>query len=414
MVFLISFTFYAQRDTAQVVIGNRQNAPEVLAKPYVILITTDGFRSDYAEKYQAKNILSMKQRGVSAAALIPSYPSITFPNHWTLITGLYPSHHGLVDNNFYDYNRNKSYSMGNLENVEDGSWYGGMPLWSSAEKQGMLAASLMWPGSTTDAGGIRPTYYYHYQEKWSPDEKVDKVINWLKLPPERRPHFITLYFPDVDSSGHYFGPDSPETEKAVQMVDAAVGKLQEKIQQLGLRNVNIIFLSDHGMVEVDRENPLEIPAMLLDKNRFDFVNSQTLLRITVKNPAEILPVFRELKKHKTRDYEVYLAKRFPRKLKYATRDDRYNRMGQIYLLPKVHKIFLQKNQKTTIGKHGYNPYKVPEMKATFIASGPQFKQSKTIGEFKNVNLYPIVAEILGLKITTPIDGKSCTAKKILK
>ncbi|MDQ0783254.1 ectonucleotide pyrophosphatase/phosphodiesterase [Chryseobacterium sp. W4I1] len=417
VLLFFSLAIYAQQayiDTAQVVVPGRINNAEAQAKPYVIMISTDGFRYDYAKKYHAENLLKLASGGVQAEAMIPSYPSITFPNHWSLITGLYPSHHGLIDNFFYDYKRKEPYAMSNKKNAEDGSWYGGTPLWALAEKQGMVSASLMWVGSASDAGGMRPSYYYPYHEKFKPAEKVEKVVNWLKLPAEKRPHFISLYFPEVDGSGHHFGPDSKETDDAVHLIDGAIGELVQKVNGLGLKNVNFIFVSDHGMIKVDGGTPLEIPAMLFDKNRFDFYNSQTLLRVYVKNPAEVKTVYKELKASKTDDYEVYLDKKLPKYLHFATRDDRYNRIGQILLIPKAPKIFLEKGKKTSVGKHGYNPRIVPEMKATFYAWGPEFKNNVVVDEFANVNVYPLVTEILGLKTDQPIDGKLKVLKKTLK
>jgi predicted AlkP superfamily pyrophosphatase or phosphodiesterase len=400
-------------DTAQVIIPNRFNNAEAMKKPYVIMISTDGFRYDYAKKYNAENLLKYSNEGVQAKAMIPSYPSITFPNHWSLITGLYPSHHGLIDNYFYDYKRKEKYAMSNKQNAEDGSWYGGTPLWVLAEKQGTISASLQWVGSASDAGGIRPTYYYHYHEKFSPSEKVNKVINWLKLPEEQRPHFISLYFPEVDGAGHHFGPESKETEAAVHLIDEAIGSLVQRVKDLGLKNVNFIFVSDHGMIQVDGGNPLEIPQILTDKNRFDYYNSQTLLRVYVKNSKEVKSVFKELKANKTDDYEVYLDKKLPKYLHFATRDDNYHRIGQILLIPKAPKVFLKKSQKTSAGKHGYDPKLVSEMKATFLAWGPAFNNHLIINEFENVNVYPLVTEILGLKINESIDGELRVLKPIL-
>lgn len=417
LLLFISVTIFAQQaptDTAQIVVPGRQNSIEAQSKPYVIMISTDGFRYDYAKKYNAENLLKLSNSGVKADAMIPSYPSITFPNHWSLITGLYPAHHGLIDNFFYDYKRKETYAMSNKKNAEDGSWYGGIPLWGLAEKQGIVSASLMWVGSASDAGGMRPTYYYPYHEKFTPSEKVEKVISWLKLPDDKRPHFISLYFPEVDGSGHHYGPDTKETETAVHLIDQAIGELVQKVNALGLKNVNFVFVSDHGMIKVDGGTPLEIPAMLFDKNRFDFYNSQTLLRVYVKNPDEVKTVYKELKARKTDDYEVYLDKKLPKYLHFAAKDDQYNRIGQILLLPKAPKIFLEKGKKTSVGKHGYNPRIVPEMKATFYAWGPEFKNNFEIGEFVNVNVYPLVAEVLGLKIEQPIDGKIKVLKKILK
>jgi len=417
VLLFFSLAIFAQQaniDTAQVVVPGRINNAEAQAKPYVIMISTDGFRYDYAKKYHAENLLKLASGGVQAEAMIPSYPSITFPNHWSLITGLYPSHHGLIDNFFYDYKRKEPYAMSNKKNAEDGSWYGGTPLWALAEKQGVVSASLMWVGSASDAGGMRPSYYYPYHEKFKPAEKVEKVVNWLKLPAEKRPHFISLYFPEVDGSGHHFGPDSKETDDAVHLIDNAIGELVQKINGLELKNVNFIFVSDHGMIKVDGGTPLEIPAMLFDKNRFDFYNSQTLLRVYVKNPAEVKTVYKELEASKTDDYEVYLDKKLPKYLHFAKRDDRYNRIGQILLIPKAPKIFLEKGKKTSVGKHGYNPKVVPEMKATFFAWGPEFKNNVVVDEFANVNVYPLVTEILGLKTDQPIDGKLKVLKKTLK
>ena len=411
---VLSVLGFSQNDTAQIVVADRKNTPQTLTKPYVILISADGFRYDYAKKYHAKNILKLAEKGVSAKAIIPSYPSITGPNHYTMITGLFPSHTGFVDNYFYDKKRNDLFGMSMQSKISDGSWLGGIPLWSLAEQQGMLAASLFWVASNSDAGGTRPTYYYNYHEKFTADEKINIVLNWLKLPEEKRPHFITFYFPEVDKNGHLYGSESLEVQNAVQFVDDAIGKLIEKVNELQLPNVNFIFVSDHGMIDVDIEDTLEIPALLQDKNRFIINNSQTLLRITLKNESEVNQVYRELKKNKTKDYKVYLTEKFPKRLHYRTADDRFNRIGQILLVPHAPKIFLEPNARKTPGKHGYNPFKVPEMRATFAASGPAFKEGKKIGRFRNVNLYPMVAEILGLKVSQTIDGSPKTAKKVLK
>lgn len=415
-IFIFSFSFSQNKsaDTAQVITPNRFNSTEAVEKPYLIFISTDGFRYDYAKKYHAENLLKFSNQGVSAKAMLPSFPSITFPNHWSIITGLYPSHHGLVDNFFYDYSRKEFYAMSKKENAEDGSWYGGIPLWSLAEQQGMVTASLQWVGSASDAGKTRPTYYYHYHEKFTPEEKINKVVNWLKLPEDVRPHFISLYFPEVDAAGHHYGPESEETKNAVKLVDNAIGNLVEKVNQLGLKNVNFIFVSDHGMIKVDKENPLSIPEILLDKDRFDIFNSQTLLRVVVKNPNEIKTVYHQLKASKTDDYKVILTKRFPRKLHYGTKDDKYNRIGHILLVSNAPKIFLEKGKSTSVGKHGYNPRITPEMKAVFYAWGDVFKNNIEISEFSNVNIYPLVAEILGLKVYQTIDGSPKTAKKVLK
>lgn len=411
---ILGFSQKKTIDTTQHVVPHRINSVSTFNKPYVILISADGFRYDYAQKYKAKNILKLATEGVQAKAMIPSYPSITGPNHYALITGMYPSHNGFVDNWFYDFKKNDLFGMSQQKKISDGSWLGGIPLWVLAEEQGLLSAPLFWVAANADVNGVRPTYYYDYHEEFTIEQKIKIVTDWLQLPEEKRPHFITFYFPEVDKNGHLFGVESAETEQAVRFVDESVGKLIEAIDQLKLPNVNYIFVSDHGMINVDIQNPLQIPEILKDEARFLYFNSQTLLRIHVKNKSEVKSVYRQLKKQKTDDYEVFLAQHFPRKLRYATRNDRFNRIGEILLVPKAPKIFLEKNSKVTLGKHGYPPEKVSEMLAVFYAKGSAFRKGITVEAFKNVDLYPIITEILGLHYEHRIDGSRKTAKKVLK
>src|SRR5580704_11287724 len=221
------------------------------AKPYVILVSLDGFRYDYTRKYAAPNISAMGTRGASAPdGMIPAYPSVTFPNHLTIVTGLYPEHHGIVGNVFYDPARKQIYSYRDPAAETDGTWYGGTPLWVLAEQQGMRAACFFWPGSEADIQGVRPAYYMKYDTKFPNRARVEQVLAWLRSPPERRPHFITLYFSDVDSAGHAHGPDSPEVAAAVREVDDEVGRLVAGVAKLNLR-VDVIVVADHGMAKVE-------------------------------------------------------------------------------------------------------------------------------------------------------------------
>lgn len=415
ILLVLNYWAFAQKkpvDTAQKIEQGRENAVQQQDKPYVILISADGFRYDYIEKFNAKNLKNIAQENVWAEkGMYPSYPSITFPNHYTLATGLYPAHHGIVDNVFYDPNRDEMYIIGS-ETIKDGSWYKGKPLWSLAESQGMLSASLFWVGSESDAGGIRPSYWYAYHEKFSDDDKIQIIKDWLTLPEEKRPHFITLYFPEVDHMGHGFGPDSKETAASVLYVDLAIKKLSQELATLNLP-INFVFVSDHGMIAVEESEYITMPE--IDKDKFVVVNSNTLARITAKNQADVLPLYKELKKNKTKDYKVYLAENFTKKYHYSSKDDPSRRVGDIILVPKGAKaLYSPERRKPSLGKHGYSHCKVPEMKATFIAWGPAFKENKKIASFDNVHIYPLIAEILGLEIQHPIDGKLKVLKKVLK
>ncbi|MGC1594375.1 MAG: ectonucleotide pyrophosphatase/phosphodiesterase, partial [Candidatus Acidiferrales bacterium] len=211
---------------APIVVDHGPNSAEQQAKHYVILVSLDGFRYGYARKYDAHNLQALGERGASAPdGMIPAYPSITFPNHYTIVTGLYPEHHGIVGNVFYDPTRKQVYSYRDPQAESDGTWYGGTPLWVLAEEQGMRAACFFWPGSEADIQGVRPSYYMKYDAKYPNEKRVEQVLAWLRLPAAQQPHFITLYFSDVDSAGHAHGPDSEEVAGAVHEVDKEVGRL---------------------------------------------------------------------------------------------------------------------------------------------------------------------------------------------
>jgi len=399
----------APLDTAQHINTNTKNSIDQQKKPYVILISADGFRHDYAKKYNATNLLALSKDGVQAESMIPSYPSVTFPNHYSIATGLYPAHHGLVNNTFYDKKKNAKYSMGAKDKVRDGSWYSGTPLWVLAEQQQMLAANMFWVGSEAAIKDTRATYYYDFNEKISVDQRIQTVKEWLSLPEERRPHFITFYVSEPDHAGHSYGPEAPETERAVKMVDSIIYKLTETVRSTGLP-VNYVFVSDHGMTAVDRENPIPTPKEI-DMEKFTIPSSGTMMDIQAKNKADILPLYNELKKV-AKDYDVYLKADVPSELHYSAKDDKLDRIGDILLLPHWPRVF--SNRKPGAGYHGFEPLKVKDMHATFLAWGPAFKNGIQIPSFENVNVYPLIAQILGLKITEEVDGKKAVLSNILK
>ncbi|SEA21381.1 alkaline phosphatase family protein [Pedobacter hartonius] len=396
-------------DTVSHADHDRKNTEEQQKKPYVILISADGFRYDYAKKYHAEHLLKLSAKGLRAAAMIPSFPTVTFPNHYTLVTGMYPSHHGLVSNSYYSAEKNDSYSMSNKLQVRDGSWYGGTPLWVLAEQQHMIAASLFWVGSEAAIKGVRPTYYYTYTEKIKMPDRIQIVLNWLKLPEEKRPHFITFYLSEPDHSGHHFGPEAPETARAVKLVDSVVYQLTQAVKATGLP-VSFIFVSDHGMTTVDTKNPIGTPK-IIDRDKFKVIYSSTTLELYARDKADIQPMYAALRKS-ARDYKVYLKTEMPDRFHYGAKDDRMNRIGDILLIPDWPKVFSDKIP--GIGHHGFDPLKVKDMQATFFAWGPAFKEGLKIPAFENVNVYPLVTTILGLTYTEQIDGKKEVLESILR
>ncbi len=409
---VLGITTISAQDTAQQINLLTKNDPSQYKKPYVILISADGFRADFIEKYEASFLQTISKKGVRAKYMQPSYPSVTFPNHYTIVTGLYPSHHGLVDNTYLDVATGKQYSMGNKKMVSEGKWYGGTPLWVLAEQQKMISASFFWVASEADIQGIKPTYHYIYNEQTTIGKRIQTVKDWLSLPEERRPHLITMYFPDVDHDAHTYGPEDPRVKKSVQFVDSSINALQKALAPLNLP-INYVFVSDHGMTTVDVDNTIGLPAAV-DKNDFNVPWGDALLHLYAKDTSKVESTYQALKQDNR--FTTYKLDETPDYWHYKKLDDWHNRLGDLILVPKsIHQVFNLGTRKPTPGKHGFDNKEV-DMRASFLAWGPAFKKGLLIDGFENVHVYPLVAHILGLKVDEQkIDGKfevlSSTLKK---
>jgi predicted AlkP superfamily pyrophosphatase or phosphodiesterase len=398
------------QDTTQKVIEGRRNDKSQYNKPYVILISADGFRADFTELYNAEFLKSISKSGVRAKFMTPAFPSLTFPNHYTIVTGMYPSHHGLVNNTYYDKNSGSEYRMGNPKVVGDGKWYGGTPLWVLAEQQKMLSASFYWVGSEADIQKTRPTYYYIYNDKINIANRIKAVKDWLSLPEDQRPHMITFYMPEVDHEAHSYGPNDPHVADAVKFVDSSVNALQTTLASLHLP-INYIFVSDHGMTKVDNVNTLSMPTAI-DTAAMRVPWGDALIHIYAKDESKIESTYNRLKKDTA--LSVYKLDETPDYWHFKKADDKFNRLGDLIVVPHLPMTFNFSTRKTTLGKHGYDNHH-PDMRATFMAWGPAFKSGLYIDDFENVNVYPLVAKILGLTFDEKsIDGKSVVLNPILK
>jgi hypothetical protein len=384
------------------------NTAEQQAKPYVILVSLDGFRYDYPRIYHSPNLDALGAMGASAPeGMIPAYPSITFPNHYTIVTGLYPEHHGIVANSFYDPARKQVYSYKDEQAVTDGTWYGGTPLWVLAEQQGMRSACFFWPGSEADIQGTRPTYYMKYAAKYPNPKRVDQVLAWLQLPAERRPHLITLYFSDVDSAGHAHGPDSPEVGAAVREVDDEIGRLVAGLSKLNLR-VDVVVVADHGMAKVEGDwiNLGEyFDTRLLEKGVESFIYP--------RSAEEAAKIYAALD-GKSDKFKVYRNGQVPAGLHFAGNpregDPVVFATGPYLIRVNAPPAAAASSDAMhasgpPAGMHGYDPAHMPEMKAIFFAAGPDIRPGEKVAPFENVNLYPFVARILGLDISHLKTGK---------
>jgi len=411
MILLLASTFCVAQSSSPVIeVPTPANAAAQQGKHYVVLVSLDGFRYDYAAKYGAKNLQAMAMRGASAPeGMIPAYPSVTFPNHYTIVTGLYPDHHGIVANTFYDPARKESYSYTNPKTTGDGSWYAGTPLWVLAEQQGMRAACFFWPTSDAEIQGQRPSYYLAPYDDNYPDEKrVEQVLAWLHLPPEKRPHFIALYYPNTDHAGHSYGPDAPETGEAVRHVDEMMGKLSEGIAASGLP-VDLIVIADHGM------EPLQGGWVNLDKwaDLSQYETAGPLLY--AKSEADAEKAYESLLGASDM-FKVYRRAQVPSYLHYSSNA----RVGDPVIVPTGPYSIVAHDPNAKGGSrmpprggHGYDPRQIRNMKAIFYATGPDIRTGVTVAPFENVDLYPLIIKILDLK-AGPIDGKIGVLQGILK
>ena len=384
--------------TPVISVPNPPNTAAQQARHYVVLVSLDGFRYDYPKTFGAPHLDAIAHAGVSARdGMLPSFPSLTFPNHYSIVTGLYPEHHGIVGNSFYDPARDAVYAYTRPETNADGTWYGGTPLWSLAEQQGMRAACLFWPGSEAEIAGKRPSFYLHYNDGLDDHLRIDQVIAWLNLPAADRPHFITLYYANTDHAGHAHGPDSPEMRDAVHHVDDLIGELETKLRATGLP-VDLIVLADHGMIA------LQPPAVILsDFANLDGVRTQGSL-IYPKNDAEAERIYRDFLAHPSPKFKVYRRAAMPPELRF----DANPREGDPVVVPTGPYTLLVRASKLpepiqVHGGHGFDEHTTPEMKALFVADGPDLNHNKRLKTFENVDVYDLITQILGLH-TPPNDG----------
>jgi len=379
-------------------IDNGPNSAWAQSQHYLVLVSLDGFRWDYARRDNTRNLLALGRSGAWAPeGMLPSYPSLTFPNHYTIVTGLYPEHTGIVANSFLDPARNARYSMMDSEAVTDGSWYGGVPLWSLAESQGMRTAALLWVGSEAKIAGFRPSYYAVFDSKTestaeSQQARIEDTVALLKLPVADRPHFIAIYFSEPDHEGHEFGPDAPQTRTAEQKMDALIGKLRSALRATGLP-IDLVVVSDHGMVK--SEGDWISLDSFADLAGFDTAGSL----LYGKSEEDRIRVYNQLKKASSQ-FVAYRLKDVPADLNF----NQNPREGDPVVIPtgpfaiRAHAPQAgQPGRPPTAGMHGFDPHTMPEMKASFFAAGPDIVEGKTVAPFDNVNLYPWMVHILGLK-----------------
>jgi hypothetical protein len=372
--------------------GDNLNSAQAQTQHYLVLVSLDGFRWDYVQRDDAKHLLALAQAGAWAPdGMLPSYPTLSFPNRFTILTGLYPGHHGLVAENFYDPERKARFSAKDPKDADDGSWYGGVPLWSLAESQGMRTAVIGWPGSSAMIAGHRPSYSGAAGTELA--IQLKQVLQWLRLPAMERPHFIAVDVPEPAVEVRRFGPDSPQAKAAVLRADDFVGRLMADLNSTGLP-VDLVIISDCGMARTDGS----WITLAQFTNLAGFESVGALLYAQSEQQRE--HVYRQLN-HVSSLFFVYRLKNLPPEF----HADSNPRLGDPVIMatgPYAIRALgppAAQADAPPPARDGLDPQVQPEMRAIFIAAGPDIVPGKTVAPFENVNLYPWMEHILGLKAT---------------
>ena len=384
---------------------------EAAKPPLLILVSIDGFRADYLQRGETPN-LKMLADGGATGGMRPSFPSLTFPNHYTLVTGQRPDRNGIVANTMRDDRKpGVTFKMSNSDAVQDEFWWdGAKPVWTSAEEQGVKAAALFWPGSEAAHKGVRPTYWLPYQEDMPHAERIAQVMRWIDLPEAERPGLITMYFSDVDHAGHDHGPESPEVDAAIAKVDAAIGDLLGGLKARGLDGkVNIVIVSDHGMAKHKPEKFVRL-ADMVPADSADILGGQ----VAGFNPkpgheAEVAKILLTPRPN----MQCWSKDKIPARFHYG----KHRRVPKIICLADVGGYLVAPSNdgwmpKPEGGSHGYDPA-VIEMRAIFIANGPDIRRGVTLPVFDNVDVYSLETRLLRLKPERG-DGSLTSLKPALK
>ncbi len=380
------------------------NHPAVASRPYVVLVSFDGFRPDYLDRFDTPAFDRLAARGLRAAGLISVFPSLTFPGHYSIATGLYPEAHGIVANRFYDPVRGDEFSYRESDDAGDGSWWGGEPIWVTAETQGMVAAAFFFPGTEADIGGVRPSHWRPYDGGVTNASRLEQALAWLALPAAARPHLITLYFSLVDSAGHNLGPDAAGMRSSIEAADRLLGRLIHGVDALPHADrIGLVVVSDHGMAAPDPERLTVLPDVA-DLGGVRLMAAGPAMSVHVGDPARSRAL-RDKLNAGLMHARAYVREEIPAHL-HARGNDR---IGDILVMPDglglvgfpraVERVRLLRRP----GMHGWDPL-LPEMHGILLAAGPSIAAGAALPAVEAVDVYPLIAHLLGLTPHPDIAG----------
>lgn len=380
----------------------------------VILVGIDGFRWDYLEQHRPPTLTRLAAEGARAEGLIPQFPSKTFPNHYTIVTGLRLANHGIISNNMRDAAIPGEFSLSNRDVQADPRWWGGEPIWNSVEKQGRVAAAMFWPGSEAVINGRQATYWTPFDDDLPHRERVKRILDWLKLPDGQRPSFLTLYYSDVDSAGHEFGPASTEVRDAVMRVDGSLGELVDGVRDSGLADrVHYVVVSDHGMAALSRDRMIVLDDYI-DVTAVDVVDWAPVLGLSPKD-GDAEKLYAALK-DKHPNLAVYRRDEIPAVYGIAG----HPRLAPVvgiadegwYITSQRDVERWGSDRRPPAGTHGYDA-RTKSMQGVFVAYGPRIRSGVVVEPIENIHLYEFMCAILGV---TPAknDGDPAATRDMLR
>ena len=393
----------------------RAAAPLPPEQAILILVSIDGFRWDYLDTLRPPTLMRLAGGGVRADGLIPQFPSKTFPNHHTVVTGLTLAHHGIISNNIRDAAIPGEFTLSNREVQSDPRWWGGEPIWNTAERQGRKAAAMFWPGSEFMIGGRRGTYWVPFDNALPHADRINKILGWLRLPEGERPSFLTLYFSDVDNAGHRNGPASVEVKDAVMRVDSSLAALIAGVQQIGLADrVHYVIVSDHGMAALSPDRVIVLDDYI-DVAKADVVDWSPVLGLSPRD-GDVEGMYAALKdKHPS--LAVYRNREIPPEYGLAG----HPRVPPIFAIAHEGWQIASKNdvarwnepdRRSPGGAHGYDG-RLQSMHGLFIASGPRLREGMRVKAFDNIHVYELMCAVLGLQPATN-DGDPAVTRDMLR
>ena len=376
------------------------------AKNPVILLSIDGFAHKYLAQYQPKNLLSFARQGVMADGMNPVFPSKTFPNHLSIVTGMYPINHGIIHNKFYNRKLNQHYTLGAGKN--NSAWLTAKPIWTIAEQQGVTSAVYFWPESETAINGILPTYYFPYKHREPNINRINQMVDWLKLPEAQRPNLIVGYFSTIDDAGHRFGPDSKQVGAAIENIDNLIATLRGRISSETKVTPNIIIVSDHGMTSINKQLTVNWKKLLSNFPDVNIINGQTQLYIYEQDKNILNDARSHLSKVSNQyQFEVTDKSNYPEHWHFNINNSVLPDMI-INASPGV--IFIDEQSHIGAATHGYDALNNNDLSAIFLAQGPDIKENLTIQSFENIHVFSLVETLLGL---TPSDKVNSDASVLL-